>query len=236
MPTMRSEDIPKTIEFLTRKLLSNRAGERTSACALLLCLHGLRESEAIFLAHDDIQSDKQTIFVRTLKGGLNRHVSIDRITWAALLREQTESRLRGAATVLSNSVGKALDRRNLRRTWYRWRRHITDRRYRLHDFRHTCARVVYDQSGHDPFAVKAVLGHRRIETTFAYLSRGTDGLEFCMPTTHHFDRLHNNPCDGSERRSPTPETNPSRPQNSNCSTHSESIRKLVGRMKKRKRK
>jgi len=119
-----------------------------------------------------------------LKGGQNRQVPIDPVTWEALKKETRASPDR-IATAITNSNLLALDSRNLRRVWGKWRRRFACGSYRIHDLRHTCARVIYVKSEHDPFASKQILGHRRIETTFGYLSNGATAKELrvMLPTS-----------------------------------------------------
>ncbi len=175
--------LKKCILYLHQKLQSNRRSDHRHATVFLLCLHGLRVSEVIGLEKKDLRPKLKSIFVRTLKGGENRQVPIDPITWKALQRETEWSGDR-ATTAIVNYNLLALDSRNLRRVWGDWRGRFACGRYRIHDLRHTAARVVYIKSEHDPFASKQILGHRRIETTFGYLSGGTTTKELrvFMPT------------------------------------------------------
>jgi integrase len=183
MPAIPQSKLKKCILYLHEKLKSNRRSDHRHATVFLLCLHGLRVSEVINLAKSDLRPKLKSIFVRTLKGGENRQVPIDPITWQALQREAEWSGDRIATAIVNYNL-LALDSRNLRRVWGNWRRRFACGSYRIHDLRHTAARVVYVKSEHDPFASKQILGHRRIETTFGYLSGGSTAkeLRLFLPT------------------------------------------------------
>ena len=184
MGAIPQNKLKKCILYLHEKLKSNRKSDHRHATVFLLCLHGLRVSEVIGLEKKDLRPKLKSVFVRTLKGGRNRTVPIDPITWEALQKEARASP-GSVAPAITNGKHSALDSRNLRRVWGAWRRKFACGRYRIHDLRHTCARVVYVRTKHDPFAAKQILGHKKIETTFGYLSGGTtkNELRLCLPTT-----------------------------------------------------
>lgn len=184
MGAIPQNKLKKCILYLHEKLKSNRKSDHRHATAFLLCLHGLRVSEVIGLEKKDLRPKLKSVFVRTLKGGRNRTVPIDPITWEALEREARTSP-DSVVAAIANGKHAPLDSRNLRRVWGRWRRQFACGRYRIHDLRHTCARVVYVRTKHDPFAAKQILGHQKIETTFGYLAGGAtrNELRLCLPTT-----------------------------------------------------
>jgi len=172
---------PFVIDLLRRLDHSESNVNQRNATACLLGLHGLRIGEVCQLQLADLKPRKMAIFVRTLKEGPPSDVPIDPETWRSLLREARRSRDRHSTFLLSTRTGNAVDRGNLRRWWRRQRERTPIKSCRFHDFRHAAARTVFERSN-DPFVAKKLLRHRKIETTFIYLTEGAELEREWLPT------------------------------------------------------
>lgn len=84
-------------------------------------------------------------------------------------REQLRERLAAlvwvdASLVFTTSVGTALERRNVNRSWHSLCDQVGVRRVRIHDLRHTAASLLLSQ-GVDLKVVQTTLRHTRLSTT-----------------------------------------------------------------------
>lgn len=160
----------------------------------LLYVSGLRLGEALSLSQEDVDCQRQRLFIRKGKFGKDRWVPISESTAEVLAdyfsRRQKAACARGKQAVLFvDSKGKKLAQNTVRATFWRLletcqiSRNDTSQsnaksqiRPRLHDLRHTFAverlREAY-QEGKDPNALLPVLatymGHCKITGTQVYL-------------------------------------------------------------------
>ena len=176
MPAIPLEQVPELVEFLHRKIRTNRR----EAVACLLGLNGLRISEVVNLKRKDFRPCRAK--VDTLKGGKKREIPCSKDLCEALTKLKRSATKRKTSYLFHTKSGRQLSVRNLRRTWAEWSLKALGKSWRFHDLRHTCARYVYRESENQIFAVAHVLGHRKIENTVIYLYN-EDELKFLLPTS-----------------------------------------------------
>jgi len=152
-----------------------------------LVVTGLRISEALALARQDVDLHEGLLTIRHSKFGKSRLVPLHRSTQRVLAQyaKRRDQKLASNATVsfLVSDRGRPLESSTVRRTFYQLSHHTGLRRPadhhgpRLHDFRHRFAvqtLVEWYRSGQDverrlPI-LSTYLGHAHLSDTYWYLS------------------------------------------------------------------
>jgi site-specific recombinase XerD len=149
-----------------------RPKARMSLTLMYTC--GLRVSEAVNLRLEDIDSQRMVVWVRNGKGGKDRSVPLPTQTLGQLRAYWSEHRPKiwlfpskdGTSAITKNAV-----QRYLKATL--WQSHIR-KNVTCHTLRHSYATHLLEAGVHLR-AIQALLGHKRITSTFVYmhLTQGT---------------------------------------------------------------
>ena len=172
------------------KSLPSRQGLRglTYRCLFgLLAVTGLRISEALALARQDVDLQQAVLTIRHSKFGKSRlvplHCSTQRVLWQYAERRDLMLGSDATARFLVSDRGRPLESSTVRRTFYQLSRQTGLRSPadhhgpRLHDFRHRFAvqtLIEWYRSGQDverrlPI-LSTYLGHAHVSDTYWYLS------------------------------------------------------------------
>lgn len=153
----------------------------------LLCVTGMRISEALDLKLDDVDLDQGLLTIRTAKRGRSRlvplHPSTCAVLAAYLKRREPFFGKQGSGHMFVSNRGTRLDLGRVHRAFYTLSRQTglrapgASKGPRLHDFRHRFAVEVltrWYKSGEDPArrlpVLSTYLGHVRVAGTYWYLS------------------------------------------------------------------
>lgn len=127
---------------------------RNTTMLMFMLKTGARPSEVLGVTWADIDFQKKTVFIDTLKGGPPRVIP---------LSENLIVRLQS----LPIGPGKVFDisYTHFCRIWHEYR----PARKKLHSLRHTFAVNCYNKSGYNLRLVQQALGHTALQTTAIYL-------------------------------------------------------------------
>ena len=134
---------------------------------------GIRRAEMCSLKIDDIQVDRQSLFVECGKGQKDRYVPIGlrALVWIARYVEQSRDKLlldKKERTLFVTNHGEPLNPDTL--TEYS-RRYIAaagvEKPGACHIYRHTMATLMFE-NGADIRVIQAILGHAKLDTTQVY--------------------------------------------------------------------
>jgi len=159
--------------------------DRRDAIAVALGLHGLRIGEVCNARADDFRPEHRRLFVRTLKGGRTRDLTLHDSVVAALIqwRARVITRLdRRPVWLLCSQRGNHLSpQRPQQCAWAIFRRLLGPRhQLTFHSLRHTFGMWLYRET-HDVILVKAKLGHASVQTTEEYYVKNlSDVPEQCQ--------------------------------------------------------
>lgn len=153
---------------------------RRDAIAVALGLHGLRVGEVCNLQPDDFRPATRRLFVRTLKKGRARLVTlhgsvVQAIQWWA------PARAIGSAWLLFSRSGNRLDPKRAQAQARRWFDRILGPGHRLtfHSLRHTFGMRLYAETG-DVMLCKRELGHASVSSTEVYVRALAEVPEACL--------------------------------------------------------
>jgi integrase len=161
------------VDELDRLVSDGKWTQQRDALAVVLGLHGLRVSEVCRLTIDDLHVDDRTIYVATLKGGVDRNVCLGRGVCEAIVRWRAGS---NAMPLLFNVLGLPLTANALRLAFKAVWREVSPSEYEygkesshcFHALRHTFAMRTLHNTG-NPTVVAGRLGHRNTKTTDEYM-------------------------------------------------------------------
>ena len=164
---------------------------------------GIRRTELCRLKIDDIQVDRQSLFVHQGKGKKDRYVPIGMraLVWIARYAEQSRDRLLldpKERTLFVTNMGDPLHPDTL--TEY-VRRYIVaagiDKPGSCHVFRHTMATLMHE-NGADLTMLQQILGHTKTETTQIYARTSLRQLLELHGNTHPAERPEPDEASGEE--------------------------------------
>lgn len=168
MPSLQPEHLRSVLRGISRKISTGSGATVRDFLMVWLGLHGLRISEVCNLLVGDFDRKKETLYVRTLKGGPPRAIPIDRRT-AEHLKKWTLARPADDYLFRTRS-GRRVDPRNLRRRFTRFARKESGANYRFHDLRHTACAQVFQKTNGNLIAAGFALRHANINNTVHYLT------------------------------------------------------------------
>ena len=154
---------------------------------------GIRRSELCNLRIDDIQVDRQSLFVNQGKGKKDRYVPIGMraLVWIARYVEQSRDKLlldEKERTLFVTNVGEPINPDSL--TEYS-RRYIQsagiNKPGACHIFRHTMATLMHE-NGADLATIQIILGHEKTDTTQIYARTSLRRLLETHNRTHPAER------------------------------------------------
>ncbi len=155
------------------QFLDSLRTHRDRAMVLLMLLGGLRKSEVLGLALEDLDFGQRTLMVREAKGGRSRVIPVAASAFETMLRYLNEERPRSASTRVFLAMkgprrGQPLSVPALDTIIVYHRRRAGTPEVQCHRLRHTCLTRLR-QSGMSLEAIQAQAGHRSILTTRIYL-------------------------------------------------------------------
>jgi len=159
---------------------------------------GIRRTELCHLRIDDIQVDRQSLFVSQGKGNKDRYVPIGMraLLWIARYVEQARDRLlldEKEQTLFVTNHGEPLNPDTL--TEY-GRRYIQSagisKPGACHIFRHTMATLMHE-NGADLSLIQIILGHEKTETTQIYARTSLRRLLEMHGNTHPAEKAEDEP-------------------------------------------
>ena len=159
--------------------------DRRDAIAAALGLHGLRVGEVCGARAEDFRPEHRRLFVRTLKRGKTRDLTLHDSLVAALgrWRVQISARLRHQPVwLLSSRRGNRLNPQRPQRCATAIFRRLLGPKHQLtfHSLRHTFGMWLYRET-HDIILCKAKLGHASVKTTEEfYVINQADVPEQCL--------------------------------------------------------
>lgn len=134
---------------------------RDSTLLWLMWKTGARPQEVLNLTWGDFNKDERTVFIRTLKGGKNREIPLQK--W---LFDRVFALYSGPATGPDQQARIfKMCYENFRKIWNNYR----PVNKKLHALRHTFAVTLYRRSDFNLRLVQLALGHRNMTTTAIYL-------------------------------------------------------------------
>jgi len=127
---------------------------------ILLFSTDIRETEFINIKLSDINYEDDSVFIRSLKNGKNRHVSL-----RPLCRKYLLAYLKQYVTVeyLLNGQSKA---QYTASSMLKIIKKVSNNKYTVHDFRHTFSTLTIENE--NVFRTKEILGHKSLESTLHY--------------------------------------------------------------------
>lgn len=159
-------DIIKNSDFI--KMMKKAKNVKHKFIIILLFSTGIRESEFINIKLSDINYDDNTIFIRSLKRGKNRHVSIKplckKYLIAYLNKWKPKEYLLNGQNKINYSTSSML---KIIKT-------VSNNIYTVHDFRHTFATLTIENE--NVFSTKDILGHKSLDSTLHYYHIPKDKL------------------------------------------------------------
>lgn len=165
---MRTHYTKQEVRELLKYLKSNRFTNH-DLCIETIARTGCRTIELSLITEQDIDAERGFILIRAAKDGTDRQVPVDKY-FAAYFKEQL--RLQGPTMLNLLQVNNfATFGRSLRTHWDKVRLAVFGigaKRVSLHGLRATYAIAVYE-SAHDVLEVKALLGHKALASTMAYV-------------------------------------------------------------------
>lgn len=187
------------------RVTREHAENYTALALLLIAYTGARANEVLTITSDDIrltvtekkhsknsdskindnenhsQLERCEVFVRASKNGRSRWVTVNSESLGRMksLKEKLATERVTLGTLVSESGGaKRADYHKLRRYFDSMQIELWGEiRYSLHSFRHTMALSAL-KKGYDIVKVKAILGHKSINTTMIYLREYEESLVF----------------------------------------------------------
>ncbi|RYE69411.1 MAG: DUF4102 domain-containing protein [Oxalobacteraceae bacterium] len=129
----------------------------------LLLLTGCRKMELLQAKWENVDVERQTLFLPITKNGHSRHVPLSREAIAII---ETLPRFENCPWLLPNPKTRK-PYTDIKRAWTTARNSAGLESVRIHDLRHTSASMMIN-AGIDLFAVGKVLGHRNSESTSRY--------------------------------------------------------------------
>lgn len=152
------------LDRLINAAKKGRYGQRDATLILLMARHGLRVSEAVDLAWDQIDFKRAHLHVRRLKGGIKsvHPIQGDELRALRELRRQTEG-----AFVFASQRGGPMTRFNVSKMIEAAGDRAGFEIAHPHMLRHTCGHLLAD-AGHDVRRLQLWLGHSDIKHTAHY--------------------------------------------------------------------
>lgn len=184
-------------------------GLRDRAIFETLYSTGIRRSELCRLRLDDVQRERQCLFVCQGKGSKDRYVplGVRAMKWITRYVDQARGRLlpeETERTLFLTSAGEPINPDTL--TEY-GRRYIeaagVEKPGSVHIFRHTMATLMHD-AGAELTLIQVILGHTKTETTQIYAKTSLKRLLDVHGLTHPAERKDDDDEDDNEMLSPSP--------------------------------
>lgn len=169
-----NENPVKEVKFLHERQLITRilnkeeamkliavAGDRLKPVIMLALNTGMRSGEILNLRWNDIDFDKQFIYIKETKSGVMRKVPMNSLVIKTLKKVKKENEF-----VFQNPETKE-GLKYTKTAFHNARRKAGLEDFRFHDLRHTAATWMIT-AGIDLVTVKEILGHADIKTTMRY--------------------------------------------------------------------
>ena len=152
------------IHILTKEealKLIDAAIEHLKPIILLALNTGMRRGEILNLRWNDVDFDRQFIYIKETKSGVMRKVPMNSLVIEAL------SKLERKNSFVFQNPNTDERLKHIRTAFYTARRKVGIEDFRFHDLRHTAATWMVTE-GIDLVTVKEILGHADIKTTMRY--------------------------------------------------------------------
>lgn len=192
---LTAEEANKLLETPNLRTLS---GLRNRSILELLLATGMRRSEVVNLKLDDIDFEREVIFIRKSKGNKDRVIPINKRALGWIKRYLTSARTKYRFSKNSNHVfvterGKAFYVDSLSILINRiFKKAGVAEKGSCHVFRHTMATVLLE-NGADIRYIQEILGHSNLTTTQIYTRVSIAKLKEVHKKTHPSSNLRNRP-------------------------------------------
>jgi len=156
---MKYHNIISNDEFI--KMMKKANNIKHKFIIILLYSTGIRETEFINIKLADINYEDNSIFIKTLKNGKNRHVSL-----RPLCKKYLQAYLKQWNPIEYLLNGQTVGSKYTSSSMLKVIKNVSDNKFTVHDFRHTFSTLTIEHE--NVFRTKEILGHKSLNSTLHY--------------------------------------------------------------------